>query len=296
MKDEKMSIITQKDNNALKNKVDTFSRTQRKNNDETNLIHTKRNIKKQLKKKKLVLLKTKERLDETLRKLVVGANERKDAVDKCKVARRRALDASVEVARARGNVQRAHLMLRNIMPRNEVIGLHALNRIVREEGVICGQQYFGPVIGNITLVDASFYRAVEAAANNALFHVIVDTRATAMKLIKRLENEGRGQVIFLPLDQLNNNSITTQYPDTPDNVPLMEKCLKYNPKLENAILHVFGKKLFAESISDAHDCAMRYKMDVVTLEGNLYRHEGVLSCNNIGTSNRYVIPCSSITV
>lgn len=59
--------------------------------------------------------------------------------------------------------------------------------------------------------------AVEVAANNALFHVIVDTDATAAKLIlmKRLERERLGRVTFLPLNQLREDTHSQlQYPES----------------------------------------------------------------------------------
>mmetsp|Transcript_8247 Transcript_8247/g.12427 ORF Transcript_8247/g.12427 Transcript_8247/m.12427 type:complete len:390 (+) Transcript_8247:49-1218(+) len=259
----------------------------------------KKNTKKKLKKKKHELLEVQNRLRDVSQTLDTRTATRKEMVDECKLARTKLLKISAEVGEAHERIQETHSMLRNVLPRNEVIGLHALNRIVREEGVICGMQYFGTIIGNITLLDTRFYKAVEAAAKGALFHVVVDTKDTAMKLIKRLEKDGCGKVTFLPLDQLNSNStnknnIAVNCPDTKDSqnvVPLLEKCIKYNPKLEKAMRHVFGNKLFAESTKAATSSewstrywSTKYHMDVVTIDGDLCHYEGFMSSNNVDTS------------
>ena len=48
--------------------------------------------------------------------------------------------------------------------------------------------YYGPLIDNIRLKADAYRTAVEVAAGNSLFHVIVDTDITAAFLMKELED------------------------------------------------------------------------------------------------------------
>ena len=137
---------------------------------------------------------------------------------------------------------------------------------------------------NIELVDPKFQTAVEAAAQNSLFYVIVDTDATAAELMKRLERDRLGRVTFLLLNQLNMPHV--RYPDSPDIYPLMKACLKYDPRLKKAIQHVFGKKLLANSAEVASTWSTRCKMDAVTLEGDLCSRKGAMSGGYIDSSKR----------
>lgn len=61
--------------------------------------------------------------------------------------------------------------------------------------------YYGPLIDNITLTNEIFRAAVEVAGGNALFHIVVDTDATAAVLINELERLKAGRLTFLPLNR-----------------------------------------------------------------------------------------------
>ena len=88
---------------------------------------------------------------------------------------------------------------------------------------------------------------MEVAAQNSLFHVIVDTDATAARLMKRLEDERLGRVTFLPLNQLRNENVS--YPESSDVTPLLRQCLRYDQKVHKAMHQVFGRKLLARYVS-----------------------------------------------
>ena len=71
---------------------------------------------------------------------------------------------------------------------------------------------------NFELIDVTFKTAVEVAAQNSLFHVIVDTDETAAKLMHRLEKDRLGRVT-LRVQNLN-------YPNSSDVTPLLSRCPK----------------------------------------------------------------------
>jgi structural maintenance of chromosome 3 (chondroitin sulfate proteoglycan 6) len=114
--------------------------------------------------------------------------------------------------------------------------------------------------------------AVETAAGNALFHVIVDTDATAATLMKELERRKAGRLTFLPLNRLSTQPI--QYPETTDVRSLMEVALVYDPSVTAAISQVFGKKLLARDLDTAARYSKECQLDAITKEGDIVSRKG----------------------
>lgn len=176
---------------------------------------------------------------------------------------------------ARETMHRATFDLRKVMPRATSLGLEALESIVAQEGLTHGQEYFGMLMENFELRDEKFSTAVEVAAQNSLFHVIVDTDATAALLMKRLEQDKLGRVTFLPLNRLAVEQ--ANYPESPDVKPLLQQCLKYDRKVERAMQQVFGKKLLARTVDAASAWSSKCHMDAITLDGDLCARRGALT-------------------
>ena len=165
--------------------------------------------------------------------------------------------------------------MRKVMPRAAAMGTAALRTIVQQERLVAGEEYFGTVVENLELVDDKYQTAVEVAAQNSLFHVIVDSDATAARLMERLEENKLGRVTFLPLNRLRQDPV--QYPDSSDVTPLISHCIKYQPVVENAMKHVFGRKLLARSVEAASKWSTRSGIDAITLDGDLCSSRGALS-------------------
>ena len=72
------------------------------------------------------------------------------------------------------------------MPRSVTHGISAIMKIVQDKQL---DGYYDPVIDNITLRNPAFRTAVEVAAGNALFHVIVKDDQMAAMLMKELEKK-----------------------------------------------------------------------------------------------------------
>lgn len=256
-----------------------------------NLRRSTTAIESELEKKKAELAKNEKTLDSLNESIAEKKRERHEMAEKRKVQWGSLSELSGKVSDARENARRASSSLRKIMPRNTAMGLDALSRIIREEGIVVGEQYFGPVMENIQLVDEKFQTAVEVAAQNALFHVIVDTDATAARLMKRLERDRLGRVTFLPLNQLHVPE--PNYPDSRDVVPLLRTCLKFDNRLGRAMNHVFGKKLLANSAEVASTWSSRCGMDAVTLDGDLCSRKGALSGGFVDRNKR-LVPFSNL--
>jgi structural maintenance of chromosome 3 (chondroitin sulfate proteoglycan 6) len=165
--------------------------------------------------------------------------------------------------------------MKKVIPRVTAMGVDALLSIVEQEKLKRGEQYFGMVMENMKLKDTKYQAAVEVAAQNALFHVIVDNDHTAARLMKRLEDGKLGRVTFLPINQLRIEPV--QYPDSNDVRPMLDLCLEYDSKVAKAMQHVFSKKLIARTQELASEWSTKLKMDVVTLDGDLCSRKGALT-------------------
>ena len=114
--------------------------------------------------------------------------------------------------------------MRKSMPRATSQGLDALKQIVTSKGLAVRKEYFGLVMENFKLTDDKYRTAVEVAAQNSLFHVIVDADSTAARLMKRLEGGRLGHFTFMSLNQLRGDDMGARPPDSTDVAPLMEQC------------------------------------------------------------------------
>lgn len=169
----------------------------------------------------------------------------------------------------------AQSLSRQSTPRATALGLQALPRLVNQLQ-LTEEQYFGTLLDNFTLSNDKYQICVEMAAQNALFHVIVDCDETASKLVQALEKEQAGRVTFLPLKQLRpelNNKVI----ETDDVRPLLSTCLQYKSEVTVAMQHVFGSKWLARSFEIATDICRQHQVDVLTLEGDLCSRKGAMT-------------------
>jgi structural maintenance of chromosome 3 (chondroitin sulfate proteoglycan 6) len=146
-----------------------------------------------------------------------------------------------------------------------------VERIVREDKV---DGYYGPLVENFELSNPKYRVPVEVAANNALFHVIVEDDNVASTLIMRLSQENLGRLTFMPLKQLQVQDMN--YPQSSDVHPLMSVAIRYDQKVQKAMQQVFGKKLIARDFSIATKFARECNMDAITMEGDEVNRKGAL--------------------
>ena len=195
---------------------------------------------------------------------------------------RQSQELQEQAREAREQYQKAVSDMRKAMPKATAMGLEALNTIVEQEGLVRGQQYFGMLMDNMKLRDEKYQTAVEVAAQNSLFHVIVDNDQTASRLMTRLEQGKLGRVTFLPLNRLRIDPV--QYPESNDIRPLLDLCIQFDPKVERAMQHVFNKKLIARSPEVASEWSAKLSMDAITLDGDLCSRKGALTGGYVDTS------------
>ena len=202
---------------------------------------------------------------------MMGVRNRKQ--DERKAKQERVAELEERKGRLEDQVRKAEQTLRFALPKHIAVGLETVARVVEEEGI---RGCFGPVYSLITLKDPKFRQAVEVAAGNSLFNVVVDTDETAAKLMKKLESDrggGGGRVCFMPLNRLRVKPVGA-YPDSADVVPLLSAALTYPKNVEKAMQQIFGLKLLARDLEVAARFSETAKMDAITLDGDEASRKG----------------------
>ena len=174
-----------------------------------------------------------------------------------------------EISETRLELERGKSALNSTMPRSITHGISAVMKIVQEKQL---QGYYGPVIDNLTLRNPAFRTAVEVAAGNALFHVIVKDDQMAAMLMKELEKNKAGRVTFLPLNRLRVEE--TVYPDSNDVRPLLDVAIDYDQEVEAAMKQIFGKKLLARDLETAARFSKEFSLDAITKDGDVVNRKG----------------------
>jgi structural maintenance of chromosome 3 (chondroitin sulfate proteoglycan 6) len=171
---------------------------------------------------------------EQVRKLIVERTQQRNELQETRKSAWRACeDFQERIQEMRSELEKGKQQLNRTLPKHISQGLATVEAIAAEQGL---QGYYGPVIDNISLKSDAFRTAVEVAAGSALFHVIVDTDATAALLMNELEVRKAGRLTFLPLNRLRNAPVT--YPQSNDVKPLIEVAFEYDPSVAEAIKQV----------------------------------------------------------
>jgi len=205
---------------------------------------------------------------------MMGERNRKQ--DERKAKQERVAELEERKGRLEDQVRKAEQTLRYALPKHIARGLETVARVVEEEGI---RGCYGPVYSLLTLKDPKFRQAVEVAAGNSLFNVVVDTDETAAKLMRKLEGErggagaGGGRVCFMPLNRLRVKPIGA-YPDSGDVVPLLSAALTYPKNVDKAMQQIFGLKLLARDLEVAARFSEVANMDAITLDGDQASRKG----------------------
>ncbi|KAF9432395.1 Structural maintenance of chromosomes protein 3 [Entomortierella beljakovae] len=164
------------------------------------------------------------------------------------------------------------------MDKNTSAGLAAVARITKAlnlDGV------YGPLY-ELFDVEDMYNVAVNAIAGTSLFDIVVDTDATATRVLEALNKEKAGRVTFMPLNRLNPHPST--YPEANDAIPMIKK-LTFDPKYTKAFEQVFGRALICLSLEIAATYSKGYNLNGITLDGDRVDRKGALSGGYQDTRN-----------
>ena len=112
--------------------------------------------------------------------------------------------------------------------------------------------------------------------DSSLYNVVVDTDATATRIVKILNQQKGGRVTFTALNRVRSKAVTypQQYGD--DVVPFVSQ-LKYDPMFDGAVKQVFSHTLLCNGIDVATKAAAESDLDCVTINGDKISRKGTLS-------------------
>ena len=209
------------------------------------------------------------RLEELSNLVHVAVTERNSLQERRKAVWREQETLSEKLMVVKSDAEKARKSLNAALPKHIAQGLAAVARIAEEKNL---SGYLGPLIDNITLKSEAFRTCVEVAAGNALFHIVVDTDATAAVLMKELERQKSGRITFLPLNRIRNEAVN--YPVSNDVRPLIDVAIEFDQRVEAAVRQVFGKKLLARDLEVATHFSKSSQLDAITRDGDLVNRRG----------------------
>lgn len=166
---------------------------------------------------------------------------------------------------------------------NETMSRSLANGIINVKEIteklkISPESVFG-TLGELIKVNDKYKACAEVIGGNSLFHIVVDTEETATLIMNELYRMKGGRVTFIPLNRLSLDSdvkfpsnTTTQIQFT----PLIKK-IKYEPRFEKAVKHVFGKTIVVKDLGQGLKLAKKHKLNAITLDGDRADKRGVLT-------------------
>ncbi|KAF9513886.1 hypothetical protein BS47DRAFT_1343707 [Hydnum rufescens UP504] len=217
-------------------------------------------------------------LDDRKNKLQSLADEMsklKRRQNECSEQRKEMWREEARLSQLRNNAQEqlreAERNLASTMDKDTGSGLQAVDRIAERlqlDGV------YGPLYRLFEVVDQNYNTAIELTAGASLWHVVVDTDATASKVLEVMLKEKTGRVTFMPLNRLKPKPV--QYPQSTDAQPLIKK-LRYDPVHVKAFEQVFGKTCVCEDLTLAASYVRRYNLNTITIDGDKVDRKGALT-------------------
>ncbi|CAI4587735.1 CBM_collapsed_G0031230.mRNA.1.CDS.1 [Saccharomyces cerevisiae] len=177
---------------------------------------------------------------------------------------------------------------------NETMSRSLANGIINVKEIteklkISPESVFG-TLGELIKVNDKYKTCAEVIGGNSLFHIVVDTEETATLIMNELYRMKGGRVTFIPLNRLSLDSdvkfpsnTTTQIQFT----PLIKK-IKYEPRFEKAVKHVFGKTIVVKDLGQGLKLAKKHKLNAITLDGDRADKEVYLQVGILISTNEHV--------
>ncbi|THH30921.1 hypothetical protein EUX98_g3237 [Antrodiella citrinella] len=165
----------------------------------------------------------------------------------------------------------AERLLASMMDKDTGSGLRAVDEITERlnlDGV------YGPLYKLFQVTDEKFNIAIELTAGTSLFHVVVDTDATASQLMQVMVRERTGRVTFVPINRIHPK--LPQYPNGQDAIPLIDK-MQFEPKYRPALEQVFGKTCVCRDLTIAAAYVKSHGINTITLDGDKVDRKGALT-------------------
>lgn len=157
-------------------------------------------------------------------------------------------------------------------------GINSVRKIVTNHCPELASHYHGLVADKFTC-DSSMHKIIDVVARNKIFMHIVDADVQATKILCTMNKLNLpGSPMFLSINRLTGD---TSNQTTTNKRSLLNK-LKFDPKFDSVMRHIFGKVLICRDLEHAVQEA-RNKPDTncVTLSGDVVQPFGPISGGHI---------------
>lgn len=131
-------------------------------------------------------------------------------------------------------------------------------------------------IYDLMKVDEKYQVAIEVAAANHLFDVVVENFEVAKTCIEYLKKEKIGRATFLPLDKLSFKRLEEKYLEIDGVIGVASDLIEYDKRFEPAFEFVFGNTLIIKDLDVAKRVGIG-KVRMVTLDGDLIERSGAVT-------------------
>jgi len=186
-----------------------------------------------------------------------------------------------EKDQAKGEVQKLQNRLESTMPR--LVRSALLQALAQVEKLGLGNKILGTLLDSIR-VDPKYAVAVESAAGNQLFNLMVVDDDIAAEIIKYVRQFQLGSIVCTPLNQIRPRP--REYPKIKGCTPLVD-LIECPDEIRPAMLQVFGRTMVCNNIELCDTISHKHGLDAVTLEGDRVSSTGSMT-GGYQDPNRYV--------
>lgn len=125
--------------------------------------------------------------------------------------------------------------------------------------------------------DVKYSTAIEAAAGPRLLYVVVDNADTAIKIISKIKERGKGRITCIPLKEVKTPSISKA-----QNSNSLLNYIKFEKEIEKAVQYAFGDTLLVSNMQEAKKIGIGEHRQV-TLEGEIFEKSGTICGGKLST-------------
>ncbi len=132
-------------------------------------------------------------------------------------------------------------------------------------------------IANLISIPEEYRVAIEIAASQHLYDIVVENEDIAINCINFLKREKIGRATFLPLNKIKPQEFKEKdLLEKRGVIGVASKLISYDRKFEPAIEFVFGNTLIIENLQTAKEIGIG-KVRMVTLDGDLIERSGAIT-------------------
>lgn len=199
-----------------------------------------------------------------------------------------------EITRTINNLEGRYTTLSDLEKSYEGYNRSVKNLMDRiEKGIIPRAKGGTKVLGDIFTVDKKYEIAIEISLAGALSNVITENEIIAKELIKYLTDNKLGRATFLPLNIIKGNRVVVQSEivNVDGYLGIASDLIRFDDKYKNIMDYSLGRTIIARDMDAALKISKlgRYKLKIVTLNGEIISPGGALTGGSIYSKNSNIL-------